>query len=304
MNTKLLTHSLAYGMRLLLAIALTAGWATTAQPPRIAEAAPEVTVKVTIQRIKGLDCFEELLFGCHSAPDFYAKIRIDNVLVFTSRTWNNDSDISPNWVGTRLVTNLARASIPVTVDVYDSDTGDDDHADLTPSSGRQLDLSLDIRGCIPHPGSNPPNGVAGDVTGDCGVTLTSRGTSNDRAKIWFKVEIVMPDSRFFEVLSATCAARIASETKPVVTTYYASPATPPYWDAYAVSGGDQTNCTNWQYVEISNPQFRTLTIRPSTPFVPGACTHSHMTYSVFGRRSTSAAWEYVGGGGMVGKWTG
>jgi len=290
-------------LSLALAVALTA----LAPASGRAEAAPEVTIKVTIQRIKGLDCFEELLWGCHSAPDFYAKITIDNVLVFTSSTVNNRSDLSPNWVGTRLVTNLARASIPVTVDVYDSDVGDDDHADLTPSAGRQLDLSLDIWRCVPYPAGspNPSNGVAGDVIGDCGEVLTTRGTSDDRAQIWFKVEMLMPGERLLEVLSATCATRIASEAKPLVTTYYQSPAAPPNWNAYAPPDGDSTDCANWQYVEIANP--RGKTIRPATTFAPAAhqhefyCAHSHLNYSVFGQRSGSSVWEYIGGGGMAGK---
>jgi hypothetical protein len=143
-------------------------------PPSFAE--DEVTV--TIERVEQLECVDETLWWCGSDGDFYAKIEIDGGLFETSPI-DDDADISPTWTFRHTV-NSRRISIRI--EIWDSDgflRFGDDHVDITSGSGRSLDVTLNLDSCT----------FSGDVSGSCGATATTSGTSDDRARVRFRVDV-------------------------------------------------------------------------------------------------------------------
>lgn len=152
-------------------------------------AALDVTVKVTIERIRALDNFGTDVFP--EDADFYAVVNIDGVEFDNKNTPSqdaneDDNDISPNWEFSRAI-DVSRGTIPVTIDIFDEDgflRGDDDHADLDANSGRGLELSIPLVPCS----------VTGDVAGTCGTSLVSGGTSDDSAELTFRIDVVEPAS--------------------------------------------------------------------------------------------------------------
>lgn len=158
------------------------------------EVKPALPVKLTltIERIKGLDCIDFAFIGCGD-PEFYSRVMIDNQELDNRANYIEGEDISPNWEFSKLV-DLSKGSIPLSIDIYDEDdgfNGGDDHVDLQSTSGRTLDLTIDLDECL---NLSAGSGITGDVTGECRVSLNSSGTSNDRAQIWFKVEVEAPPS--------------------------------------------------------------------------------------------------------------
>ncbi len=141
-------------------------------------AAADDEVTVTIQRVEELECVDETLWWCGSAGDFYSKVVIDGVS-FSSGSIDDSADISPNWTFRRAVSS---SNINVRIEIWDSDGGlrfGDDHVDITSGSGRNLDLSVNLGGCT----------ISGGASGACGATLTSSGTSDDRARIRFRIDV-------------------------------------------------------------------------------------------------------------------
>jgi hypothetical protein len=140
-----------------------------------AHADDEVTV--TIQRVEQLECVDETLWWCGSEGDFYARVTIDGAS-FESSPIDDDADISPNWT---FRSTVSTGTIPIRIEIWDSDgflRFGDDHVDITSGSGRNLELSLNLSACT----------VSGGVSGSCGVTLISSGTSDDRARVRFRVD--------------------------------------------------------------------------------------------------------------------
>jgi hypothetical protein len=159
--------------------------------PASTQAASPLTVRVVIERIQGLDCMDETPFGCGSAPDFYAFISIDGAEIRTpSRGSIGDkSNIQPGWEHSWEV-DPAKGTIPIMVEVRDADgglRGNDDHVDLTPGSAKNLSLSVNLRSCA----------VGGDISGSCWTSLTSKGTNNDRAQIWIRIDVNLPRTPFW-----------------------------------------------------------------------------------------------------------
>jgi hypothetical protein len=169
--------------KLLAAAALAASVyvAVSAQPV----AAIDVSVRVTIERIRALDGF-----GAEDA-DFYAVVNIDgnefdNKDSPSQDANEDDDDISPNWEFARSV-DASRGSIPLTINIFDEDgflRFDDDHADVDSRPGRGLELSVTLAPCA----------ISGDFNDGCGVSLVSAGTQDDRAELTFKVEVIEPAS--------------------------------------------------------------------------------------------------------------
>ncbi len=138
----------------------------------------EDEVTVTIERVEQLECVDETLWWCGSDGDFYAKVVIDGTSSESSPI-DDDADISPNWAFRKTVTS---ASIGIRLEIWDSDGGlrfGDDHVDITPGGGRSLDLTLNVASCT----------ISGGVSGSCGTTLVSSGTSDDRAGVRFRIDV-------------------------------------------------------------------------------------------------------------------
>jgi len=144
----------------------------------IPEGLAEDEVTVTIQRLEQLECVDETLWWCGSAGDFYAKVVIDGAS-FESSPIDDAADISPDWTFRRTVTT---GTINIHIEIWDSDGWlrfGDDHVDITSGDGRNLNLTLNLSGCT----------ISGGVSGSCGATLTSSGTSDDRARIRFRIDV-------------------------------------------------------------------------------------------------------------------
>lgn len=79
--------------------------------------------------------------------------------------------------------------IPIQIAIFERDgllRGDDEHADLTTGDDdRDVDVLLSLgNGCV----------LSGDVSGSCAETLVTRGDSDDRGEIEFRVEVEAPPS--------------------------------------------------------------------------------------------------------------
>jgi len=142
-----------------------------------AEAPSDVVVRVIIDRVKGLDnCWD---IGCGS-PDFFPDVTIDGVPFGGEGLRIKDQlDIYPNWEFSRPV-DSASDSIALNIAIRDQDVKWHDEADLKPTSGRSLNLTV-----------NPFSGlVAGDISGIIyGTVLTSKGTEEKKVQIWFRIEV-------------------------------------------------------------------------------------------------------------------
>lgn len=136
-------------------------------------------VTVIIQRVEQLECVDDTLWWCGSDGDFYSKVGIDGS-EFESSAIGDDADISPNWTFNKIVSSR---TANIHMEIWDDDGGlrfGDDHVDVTSSEGRSLDLALNLDDCS----------ISGSVSGSCGATIVSSGTSDDRARIHFQVDVL------------------------------------------------------------------------------------------------------------------
>lgn len=154
-----------------LGIVLAGGLLTAGMSGTPAAAAPR-PISVTITLVECVEAEECDAAGIEAAgqswPDFYARVYIDGVPTDTPRAPDDQRRITPNWVITREVDDLGKASIPVTIQIWDHDsTSGDDIADASPARGRNnLDFSIDLATGL----------VSGDTTTNC---ATGDGVDTD-----------------------------------------------------------------------------------------------------------------------------
>ena len=162
-----------------------------------AHAAYPVKLKVTLERINGLDCTDEneVLGGCGSHPDFYARMYFDGseVLDTEDKVDDDNPNITPtDWSAERSV-DLERGKVTVAVQVRDQDggfRGPADPIDITPGDGRDLSFEVNLAPCA----------LSGGLTAECTADLTSTGSvvsagsADDRAELTLKVEVVDADT--------------------------------------------------------------------------------------------------------------
>lgn len=156
-----------------------------------AYAAPNVTIRLVIERVQAQQCFDKTLgIACGSGADFYAVVKLaDDPEIQTAYIGDQD-DISPdNWQFSTIVDFATRPSIPISIAIYDRDGGfrsGDDHADINPGAGSDLTLNVQLSPCT----------VTQDASGLCGATLTTSGNGDDdgNAKMWFRVEMEIPQT--------------------------------------------------------------------------------------------------------------
>ena len=142
---------------------------------------PTISVKVILERIRALDDFEG-----GGNEDFYACVAINGVGSATRTpdqdAQEDDEDITPNWPFSNRNVDAAVGTIPIQVEIRDEDGFlrlDDDHADVTPSSGRNLNITLDLLTCT----------ITGDATGSCDQTIITAGTQENSAELRFRIEV-------------------------------------------------------------------------------------------------------------------
>ena len=132
--------------------------------------AKKTTVTVNIDRVKG--DFD----GWRNSSDFYSRVKI-NGQTSVSPTVDGKNDLSPNW---QFKVSGTLGRVPITIELWDSDTGYDDHVDISPiRNDKNLTLWYD-----PITGS-----ITGDKSGTRGQQIYSRGDGHDsdRGEIWFRV---------------------------------------------------------------------------------------------------------------------
>ena len=132
--------------------------------------AKQTTVTVNIDRVKG--DFD----GLWNDSDFYSRVKIDGQTSL-SPTVGGKNDLSPNW---QFVKSGTLGRVPITIELWDSDPGYDDHVDIDPRKGdKNLHLTYD-----PITGS-----ITGDKFGTRGRQIYSRGdgSDSDQGEIWFRV---------------------------------------------------------------------------------------------------------------------
>lgn len=180
---------------ILVSVAL--GVSVVALPAPTLAATGTVTVRVTIDKVSALDCFEgSTPFGCAGSADFYSVVTIDGVELPASSPIDdqNNADPNPDWVFERAV-DATKGSVPVSIAIYDEDGAfrlGDDHADIDPTNGgdtSNLDLTVRVA---------PVCQVSGDATlapDQCGKLVSSSGTAdNNKARVFYEIEVIDPDT--------------------------------------------------------------------------------------------------------------
>jgi uncharacterized repeat protein (TIGR01451 family) len=176
----------------IFAVAIGSNFETTdAEDPPFAFTA---TIRVTVDAINAIDCFDETVgLGCGDA-DFYFVVGINGDEQTSTRiNDDNTADWNPDAVFEKVVP-IPSGPVPVFIDVRDFDSGlrfDDAHADIDPTNGGDtfnLDLSVQVA---------PACSATGDATipvEQCGKFQASTGTANDdKASIRYKIEVIASD---------------------------------------------------------------------------------------------------------------
>jgi hypothetical protein len=181
---------LAAAFAMLLAVSALA----VAQPPAPVRAAPTdvVAVRLTIDAVDAINCFDETLgFGCGDA-DFYPVVHVNNgAEQVGSEVSDNNHPRPTDWqFDSGAIPYSAGAVVPITIDIYDADGGlrfDDDHADISPTDGtRQLAIGVTI-GDVPCLVDLP----TGAPDGTCGIDAHAWGFEGDEgADITFRVDVL------------------------------------------------------------------------------------------------------------------
>ena len=133
-------------------------------------------MRVTIQRVRALDTFDEWAWFSARRADFYPRVGI-NGQYYRRGEISNDNDITPNWTFNQGVNNY---NVPINIQIWDSDVDDDDSADINRFGGNNRRLGLTY------------NTLTGRFTGSGlsgrnGQLIYSRGFGNDSAEIWFRI---------------------------------------------------------------------------------------------------------------------
>jgi hypothetical protein len=148
----------------------------------VASAAPQISVKVTLERIFNYDDFEG-----GGEEDFYACVNIAGVERCNEDTpeqeqWEDNEDITPNWEFSNREVDAASGTVSLEIEIRDEDglfRLDDDHMDVNPASGRNLFLAIDLATC----------NISGSVTGNCDQTIIAQGSEEDAGELHFHVEV-------------------------------------------------------------------------------------------------------------------
>ncbi|NEQ49515.1 MAG: S8 family serine peptidase [Leptolyngbya sp. SIO3F4] len=137
-------------------------------------------VTVTINRLRGGNSDNRNPFKPSTArTDFYTRVSFDSDPYSTnnwlrSPTIGNDNDISPNW---RLSKNITGITVPINVQAFDSDgflQFEDDHLDIDPGQGKDLNLSYNL--------------FTGIITGDVSGLRGQQIYTGDSREIWFTID--------------------------------------------------------------------------------------------------------------------
>jgi hypothetical protein len=183
-------------LALLAAVSLLTGLFAVFSPAASAE--PNVTARITIQRIRALASAEEGLCG---TVDWYVKVWINGHEYNNEDSPSQDaleghSDISPDWEFSLSNIDVASldqssgvAKIPIRIEAYDEDDlfcfGDDQY-DISPTASKAIEGWVAVAPCNVF--------AEGDIMMNCGSSVIRAGTDSDRAELTFKAEVDAPAS--------------------------------------------------------------------------------------------------------------
>mgnify|MGYP001057616397 CR=1 FL=1 len=182
--------------RLLPLLVLISTFAAILPLPSLAADNP-VIVRVTIEEVRAVDCFEGTAFdACLGKADFYSYVTLGSEAGVQGPTADDDNDPKPNWQFQTTVDYNSVSSLPISIEIRDEDGGlrlGDDLADVNGTPGIDksvLDLTL-------HLGQVPCT-VTGDANGTCGIDITTQGNGDGdgNAALTFKVDVIntLPDA--------------------------------------------------------------------------------------------------------------
>lgn len=136
-------------------------------------------VYLTIQRVRQIEDPDPGLF--QGSADYYARARIGGQWLARTRTRDDTSQFSPNWLFGFAFSNNSHQTIPIRIELWDEDGvfNGNDLCDISPVAGKK---GLEIR-------YNTATGqITGDVTGMRDSSITVRGTGDsDKAEITFMI---------------------------------------------------------------------------------------------------------------------
>ena len=142
----------------------------------------QITLAVVIDRVEEDEGHDDF-----SGPDFYARVAVAGL---ESRNrgeqFEDTEDIDPGWAFGSTVP--PSGSVPVRVEIWDENGGYDDsgpflidddvQSDIDTHGGAGdlgLELNVDLAKCL----RRQPGAISGDITGDCGATLSEAGDHDD-----------------------------------------------------------------------------------------------------------------------------
>ena len=186
------------GIRVWLALALLASaLAVLATSPATMAAANPVTVRVTIEEVRAVDCFEGTAFGaCLGNADFYSFVTLGSDAGVQGPTADDDNDPHPNWQFETTVDYNSVSTFPISIEIRDEDGGlrlGDDLADVNGTPG----IDKSVLNLTLHLGQVPCT-ITGDANGTCGIDITTQGNGDGdgNAALTFKVDVIntLPDA--------------------------------------------------------------------------------------------------------------
>lgn len=127
--------------------------------------AEDVVVRIKIEQTEWF-CGDGIFGG---PPEIYFKVTIDGNTLSSknNQIYSNFSPFSVNREFSQTV-DFSAGMVDIKIEQWDSDgllTFNDDHCDISPISGKNLDFTLDLAACT----------LSGEVSGACGTTLAGRG---------------------------------------------------------------------------------------------------------------------------------
>lgn len=147
--------------------------------PLGAQAQQRWQITVVIERVQNKGSGD----ACAGSQDFYAIVNFPGDRQVAAYIDGHDDLVPGNWEFT-FETELYE--IPVAIDIWEDDNwfcgGDNDHIDVSAGAGQTLGFAVEL--------APSTCTLSGDLVGDCGVTMRSEGTDNDKAVIWVKTSAI------------------------------------------------------------------------------------------------------------------
>ncbi len=148
----------------------------------------KVKVELKVLEVSANDCHDEFLFGCGSATDFYARVRMQGASAVQTTPIANTNTITPNWTFSHTALR-STDSMTINFDIYDDDDNADDHIDINPFNSRRgflIDTNWETGCTVRVDGAN-----AQTCTDGVPHLFVRSGGTDDGAKVFFEVTVTV-----------------------------------------------------------------------------------------------------------------